>query len=1379
MKKHIFRLTAVLFVLALSLNQVFAERVSQEDAALVANNFMNGTSSTASGAHKAPAKRMVLKKAPATTEEQQFYIYENADGEGWVMVAANDIARPILAYSDEGHFRTDNQPANVKHWLGGYNKHILRAEQNGAEATEEIQQEWTTLRKGIQKAKAAVVVSPLIKTTWDQDSPYWNLCPTKNGNTCYTGCVATAMAQVMNYHQWPIKGTGSHSITYNSKTYTANFGTTTYDWANMKNSYSSSSTSTQKTAVATLMYHCGVAVDMAYGTASEGGSGAYTIDFNGYFSGQGKMCAETALTTFFGYKSSTIKGYYRNGETGMKKWTESEWIAMLKEELDASRPIMYAGGDSEGETGHSFVCDGYDSSNKFHFNWGWSGSCDGYYSVNSLVPAESGSGGGNGDYSYDQDVIVGIIPDKTDLPKYNVTWSVKGETTTEEYTDGDALVLPANPANCSGTNGKKFVGWTTHSTVNGSEPDDLFTSAGSKTVTGNITYYAVFATATTFGSAPRRAKQANATYNKVTSTSDITHGQYLIVYETGGKAFDGSLEALDAAGNTVSVTISSSSITGDLESSEFTIDAETGTIQSASGYYIGQTSNSNGINTSTSTAYTNTLSIDDDNFVVASSGGAYLRYNASSGQYRFRYFKSSTYTSQQAIQLYKRAGSGGTTTYSAYSLTCDPPCANTPIMSFANPEVTKTTNDASYTQEVSITGKGSGQTVTYNSSDETIATVNGLGVVTLKGKVGEVTITASVEENGTYCAASAEYTITVTAPPINVTLNYNGTSATLNNQPNPYTLPTTGEYVAAMCSGDWTFDGWYGSTYAKNTEKPTYITELTATGSAHAVYKTTETSGGSTSGSKTFTFAEIAEDEGWLNGIAQTEVVNSPVTITATGGANDGKYYTSDHTWRMYNGGTVSISVASGTITSVTSTPSKTFTINNGVATLSCTETIKFSEITVVYTVSGSSTTYYATTPVCVVPCSNTPSMSFSPATVDKTTADVSFTKTVTIENKGSGQTVAYSSSDETVATVDNSGVVTLQGKVGSTIITASVEADGDYCAASTSYTLNVSAAPIDVTLYYNGTSASLTNQTSPYTLPTGSPYTTAMCSGDWTFAGWYGSTYAKSTTAPMYITELTATGSAYAVYTTTESSGSGGSGGTVSIKTSTTNIPTGYGSANTFTEYTLEGYKFKIQQMYLNGDKLQWRAAGNSNGTGTMYNNEAFPGKITSIVLTYNSSDGNKNFTVEVGSSANPTGGTSITPSVSGSVYTFDCSSENADYFVLTNGTNAGYLDQIDINYSGGGSSTTYYATSPDCLPPVNTYTVTWVSCGETFKTETYSEGDPLVLPSPTLGANAGKSFVGWTTEQYTGASAPTDLFTTAGSKTVTADVTYYAVFH
>ena len=147
-------------------------------------------------------------------------------------------------------------------------------------------------------------------------------------------------------------------------------------------------------------------------------------------------------------------------------------------------------------------------------------------------------------------------------------------------------------------------------------------------------------------------------YVKVTSTADLTSGQYLIVYEDGGLAFDGSLETLDATSNTIEVTINDDEIgiTNITTASEFTIDVTAGTIMSASGYYIGQTSDANGLASSTTTAYTNTISFDEDGNANIVSGGAYLRYNSASNQTRFRYYKSSSYTNQKAIQLYKKVG---------------------------------------------------------------------------------------------------------------------------------------------------------------------------------------------------------------------------------------------------------------------------------------------------------------------------------------------------------------------------------------------------------------------------------------------------------------------------------------------------------------------------------------------------------------------------------------------------------------------------------------------------------------------------------------------------------------------------------------------------
>lgn len=459
--KKLLSLVAI-SVIAIS---VFAERVSETDAALVANNFMNVTSAH-SALQQASARRMVLKKVANATEENLFYVYENEGGEGWVLVAADDAVTPVLAFSETGHFSTDNMPINVRRWLGKYNTFIKRVEADSLVATDEVKAEWTAMRNGVKKAtQATVVVGPLVKTTWDQDSPYWDQCPGSGSTKAYTGCVATAMAQVMNYWQWPVQGTGSHSYqplnpntgrkSSKYSTQSADFGNTTYDWANMRNSYSGSYTTAQATAVATLMYHCGVATEMMYGDANDDGSGTYTGNYGDW---EDHACAQNALWMNFGYKKSTIISYMRDGytEEGVKyydSWTDDDWTAMVKAELDLQHPIMYGGASDQG--GHSFICDGYRSDNYFHFNWGWSGENDGYYKLSKLVPGGGGAGGGSYDFSEDQEVVIGIEPDKQDVEPFDVTLSRNGDT--ETIHSEDTYILPT--AEADACEDWAFAGW--------------------------------------------------------------------------------------------------------------------------------------------------------------------------------------------------------------------------------------------------------------------------------------------------------------------------------------------------------------------------------------------------------------------------------------------------------------------------------------------------------------------------------------------------------------------------------------------------------------------------------------------------------------------------------------------------------------------------------------------------------------------------------------------------------------------------------------------------------------------------------------------------------------------------------------------------------
>lgn len=541
MKKAFLGLMAVLVSMTL-----FAERVSVEDAALVANNFMNVASANSNVKKAVPAKHMVRK---AMAEENLYYLYENADGEGWVIIAADDAVTPVLAYSNTGHFRTDNMPSNIRKWMGEYERLIKKITDEGAEPTAEAVAEWDALRKNVRKGKGDAVVGPLIQTTWDQDEPYWNLCPGTGSTKAYTGCVATAMAQVMNYWKWPVQGTGS--LTYqpldpNSDEYTdsqrygqqtANFGATTYDWDNMLDTYTSSATSAQKTAVATLMFHCGVATCMMYGNDADGGSGTMTVNYGDWdwgvtYTNEGG-CAQNALYSFFGYKKPT--GYIRDGLTDggttyYDEWTDAAWTAMIKEELDKQHPIMYAGGNTQSGGGHSFICDGYDDAGYFHFNWGWSGSCDGYYTLNSLKPGTGGSGSGSsGNFTPDQDVIIGIIPDK-EWPEVIVTWSVAGSTNQVTYHENDALVLPSAPT-CE--DGKVFVGWTKQSSVDGSKPADLFTSAAGKTVSEAVTYYAVFADKEEGSSTPSEVASVTFKTSDSDSNQEVTNISSIVSQSTG------------------------------------------------------------------------------------------------------------------------------------------------------------------------------------------------------------------------------------------------------------------------------------------------------------------------------------------------------------------------------------------------------------------------------------------------------------------------------------------------------------------------------------------------------------------------------------------------------------------------------------------------------------------------------------------------------------------------------------------------------------------------------------------------------------------------------------------------------------------------------
>jgi len=310
-----------------------------------------------------------------------YYAMSFASG-GWVIVASDDAVVPVIAYSFEGIYSREGQPPQFVAWMEGYARQINRAVDQGLEATEEVEAAWGRLSSTdpvtLNGSPESLGIAPMLTSTWNQGNPYNFLCPADPagpGGHVYSGCVATAMAQVLYYYRWPVTGSGEHC--YNPSGYPqqcADFANTTYLWNEMLNS-----TGTKDTAMALIQWHCGIAVDMMYGA---GGSGAYSED------------AANALRTYFKYHQNTELLYKDN-------FTEEQWASILIDNLEAGRPMYYHG---FGSGGHAFNVDGYQGDDYFHFNWGWGGSYNGYFYLNNLNP-----GGSN--FTIGQGAIVNIYPD--------------------------------------------------------------------------------------------------------------------------------------------------------------------------------------------------------------------------------------------------------------------------------------------------------------------------------------------------------------------------------------------------------------------------------------------------------------------------------------------------------------------------------------------------------------------------------------------------------------------------------------------------------------------------------------------------------------------------------------------------------------------------------------------------------------------------------------------------------------------------------------------------------------------------------------------------------------------------------------------------------
>lgn len=379
------KLLSTLFLVLVSSFMAMAGRLSVNEAQAIAQNFLAqrcGNMALANSMSR-QAKLTLAAKTP------QLYVFNVTENAGFVIVADNDKAGTdaVLGYSDKGSFCKDSIPDALRWWLGEYESEI-----RFAKSTTGNRECGRKMKKADGEVLKLKEIVPLLKCEWGQTAPYNNLCPIVEGEHCPSGCLPTALAQIMYYNKYPEKGAGvSQGV---------DLSTHTYDWDQMTDTYDSKSSQTSIDAVATLMADIGTACVTKYTLY---GSGTYVES------------GLRALKSNFGYKGAGL--VYRNGSM-----TDNEWIQIIYNELENGRPVMYSGFSKDG--GHSFVADGY-KDNFLHINWGWYGNCNGYYKVGAFNP-DSGDTGFNFSHSILTGIGVNAIPEDPQDPAY-VRTSVSGE----------------------------------------------------------------------------------------------------------------------------------------------------------------------------------------------------------------------------------------------------------------------------------------------------------------------------------------------------------------------------------------------------------------------------------------------------------------------------------------------------------------------------------------------------------------------------------------------------------------------------------------------------------------------------------------------------------------------------------------------------------------------------------------------------------------------------------------------------------------------------------------------------------------------------------------------------------------------------------------
>lgn len=351
----------------------FSENVSIEKARFVAENFLSEKMHSQDRNLQFGEEYIVTEKGVIA-----YYVFNVNDG--FIIISADDAVFPVLGYSFVNNYSGSNFPPAFEAFMQHSKEQILFAREKKIVAPNSVKRAWKKYTEETFVPDMDILsVEPLIQTNWSQGCYYNTLFPIDTTAPCghlWTGCVATAMGQIMKYYNFPKSGTGSHGYDSPYDSVWADFENTIYDWAGMKNHLIN-----ENNPVAELLYHAAISINSQFYSY---GTGAY--DFH----------VPDALVNYFNYKSD-VQFYWRDDYQG-------DWKAMLRTELDSGRPLLYGGAASETNAGHTLVCDGYQDTAFFHFNWGWNGFYNGYFYLDSLIA------GGN-HFDFQHDAVVGIKPD--------------------------------------------------------------------------------------------------------------------------------------------------------------------------------------------------------------------------------------------------------------------------------------------------------------------------------------------------------------------------------------------------------------------------------------------------------------------------------------------------------------------------------------------------------------------------------------------------------------------------------------------------------------------------------------------------------------------------------------------------------------------------------------------------------------------------------------------------------------------------------------------------------------------------------------------------------------------------------------------------------